>query len=275
MRLALGRVDLARHDRRARLVLGQPELAEPTARPRAEQANVVGDLGQADRQHVEGAGQLDRSVLGRERLELVRRGDERQTGDPRHLLGEALGEARKAVEAGADRRAALSELVEPRQGLLDPSDAVADLLRVARELLTEGERRRVLEMGAADLDDLVKFCRLGLERRQQVLERRQELAVHLLDRGDVHRGREGVVGRLAAVDVVVRVHRRLGAERRAEQLVGPVGDHLVGVHVGLGAGAGLPHHQREMLVEPAVRDLLGRARDRVGEVRLERGRARG
>ena len=93
--------------------------------------------------------------------------------------------------------------------------------------------------------------------------------MHLLDRGDVHRGREGVVGRLAAVDVVVRVHRRLAAERRAEQLVGPIRDHLVRVHVGLGAGAGLPHHQREMLVQPAVRDLLGSARDRVGEVRLQ------
>jgi hypothetical protein len=140
------------------------------------------------------AGQFDRRILGRERLELVRRGDERQAGDPRHLLGEALGEARKAVEAGAHRRAALSELVQPRQGLLDPLDAVADLLGVAREFLTEGERRRVLEMGAADLDDLDEFVCLGLERGQKVLERRQELMMHLPDRGDVHRGWEGVVG---------------------------------------------------------------------------------
>ena len=121
---------------------------------------------------------------------------------------------------------------------------------------------------------VAKFFRLGLERGQQVLERRQELVMQLLDRGDVHGGREGVVGRLAAVDVVVRMHRRLAAERRAEQLIGPIGDHLVGVHVGLGAGAGLPDHQREMLGQRAVRHLLGGARDGVGETRAPGAPAR-
>ena len=82
--------------------------------------------------------------------------------------------------------------------------------------------------------------------------------MHLLDRRDVHRGREGVVRGLAAVDVVVGVDRRLAAERRAQDLVGAVRDHLVGVHVGLGAGAGLPDHQREVLGELAVDHLLRR-----------------
>ena len=46
------------------------------------------------------------------------------------------------------------------------------------------------------------------------------------------------------------------AELPPGQLVCPVGDDLVGVHVGLGAGAGLPHHQREVLVEGAAHDLV-------------------
>ena len=41
----------------------------------------------------------------------------------------------------------------------------------------------------------------------------------------------------------------LRAELAAEQLDGAVADHLVDVHVGLGAGAGLPDVEREMLVE--------------------------
>ena len=48
-RLALGRIDLARHDRGARLVLRQDQFAEARARARAEQADVVGDLEQAGR----------------------------------------------------------------------------------------------------------------------------------------------------------------------------------------------------------------------------------
>ncbi len=46
-RLALGRVDLARHDRRAGLVLRQRQFAEAGARAGAEEADVVGDLEEA------------------------------------------------------------------------------------------------------------------------------------------------------------------------------------------------------------------------------------
>ena len=50
----------------------------------------------------------------------------------------------------------------------------------------------------------------------------------------------------------------------AEQLDRPVRQHLVDVHVGLRAGAGLPDIEREMLVELAGDRLVGRAHDRVG-----------
>jgi hypothetical protein len=42
--LALGRIDLAGHDRRAGLVLGQDQFAQTRTGPGAEQADVVGDL---------------------------------------------------------------------------------------------------------------------------------------------------------------------------------------------------------------------------------------
>ncbi len=54
-RLALRRVDLARHDRRARLVLRQRQFAEAGARAGAEQADVVGDLEQRGGDRVDGA----------------------------------------------------------------------------------------------------------------------------------------------------------------------------------------------------------------------------
>jgi hypothetical protein len=58
------------------------------------------------------------------------------------------------------------------------------------------------------------------------------------------------------VDVVVRVDRRLRANHAAGDRDRAIGDHLVGVHVGLGARAGLEHHQRELEVPPAVDHLL-------------------
>ena len=91
-----------------------------------------------------------------------------------------------------------------------------------------------------------------------------------LRRRDMHRGRESVVRRLAHIDVIVGMNRILGAELAGEQFVGAVGDHLVDVHVGLRAGAGLPNHQRELIVELAVDDFGRRLHDRLGAPRIER-----
>ena len=124
-------------------------------------------------------------------------------------------------------------------------------------------------MGAADLDDPVPRLRLGGEFGVHGLERRQQHAGHLSRGGDVHRAREGVVRRLAHVDVIVGMHRALGAELAAEREVGLVGDDLVGVHVALGARAGLPHDQRKLGVELAIGNLGGRGLDRVGELGVQ------
>ena len=54
-----------------------------------------------------------------------------------------------------------------------------------------------------------------------------------------------------------------------EHLDGAVRDHLVGVHVGLRAGAGLPDHQRKLAVVLAVDHLLRRRDDGLGKLRIE------
>ena len=76
-RLGLGRIDLARHDRGARLVLRQDQLADPRSRAGAEEADVVGDLEEAGRERVEGAVRGHHRVVRGERLEHVGRGPER------------------------------------------------------------------------------------------------------------------------------------------------------------------------------------------------------
>ncbi len=85
----------------------------------------------------------------------------------------------------------------------------------------------------------------------------------------MHRGGKAVVRGLAAVDVVVGVHRRAAAERPAEAQVGEVRQHLVRVHVGLRARAGLPDRQRELRVAPARHHLLRGGHDRLGDLGRE------
>ena len=52
--------------------------------------------------------------------------------------------------------------------------------------------------------------------------------------GDVHGGGVGVITALTLVHMVIRVHWCLTPQLTPQHLDGSVGDHLVGVHVGLG-----------------------------------------
>ena len=88
--------------------------------------------------------------------------------------GRELGaELRMSVDARADGRAALRETRETRQHALQPAHVGADLRRPAAELLIEPHRHRIHQVRAAGLDDAGDLARLGLDRRGQMLERRQ------------------------------------------------------------------------------------------------------
>ena len=62
-------------------------------------------------------------------------------------------------------------------------DAELDLPGIGAELLAERQRRRVLEVGPADLDDIGEGFRLGLERRAEAAQRRQQPLLDLERRG--------------------------------------------------------------------------------------------
>jgi hypothetical protein len=69
--------------------------------------------------------------------------------------------------------------------------------------------------------------------------------------------------------VVVGVHWRLLPPLATQHLVRSGCDHLVDVHVGLSAGPGLPHQQREMIVEFSVHHLACRPRYGLGALLIE------
>ena len=66
--------------------------------------------------------------------------------------------------------------------------------------------------------------------------------------------------------MVVRVQQARLAALAAHQLGAAVGQHLVHVHVALGARAGLPHGKREFGGMLAVEDFVGGGHDGVGLV---------
>ena len=92
---------------------------------------------------------------------------------------------------------------------LEMLQAVVELGHVARELLAQGQGRRVLQMGAADLHDVREGLGLRVKRVAQVTHVRDDLVLQRLHRGHVHGRREDVVAGLALVHVVVGVDEAL------------------------------------------------------------------
>ena len=263
------RVHLRGHDRAARLQLGNADLTDPAARAGREPSEVVGDVRQADRRRLERSGGLDGGIPASERLEGVGRGAEVQARLAAQDDGHPAGELKMRIDSRADRRAADRQLGQRFGALVEPTRGVADLCRVARELLAEPDRDGVLKVGPRDLDDVVERGGALGEPQLQPLQGRDQSFLQALQRGDVDGGRDHVVGRLSHIDGVVGMHRRLAAAHSSvKRLVGDPGDHLVHVHVGRGAAAGLEDVHDELIVELAVGDELRRLHDR----RAQRGR---
>ncbi len=263
-RLALGRVDLAGHDGGAGFVLRDDELAEPAAGAARQPAHVVGDLHEGGRQRLEGAVGEDLGIARRQGLELVGGADERESRLLRQGPGHRLGKARRAVEAGADRGAAERQLAQMGQGGVQVALPLLQLGDPAGDLLPQGEGGGVLQVGAANLDDVVEGGGLAGQGLLQGGEGRQQPVRDGGDGRQVHGAREDIIAGLAPVHLVVGVHQARFPAGAAEQFAGPVGQHLVEVHVGLGAGAGLPDHQGELGVVQAAQDLVGGGHDGLG-----------
>jgi len=65
------------------------------------------------------------------------------------------------------------------------------------------------------------------------------------------------------------MNRSLAPERRARELAAPIGDHLVHVHVELGAAARHPHMQRKHVVMLSGEDFVASLNDQIVLLILE------
>ncbi len=198
-------VGLAGHDAAAGLNGGEDEFADAAAWAGAEPADVVGDFGEADGEGGEVARGFDEGVLGVLGFEVVLGFAEVDACAGGELGGDEGAELFVGVDAGADGGAADGEFGEGVEGAVEAFFAVAELGGVAGELLAEADGRGVLEVGASDLDDGVPGLGVGFELGGHGVERGEEVVADGQGRGEVHGGREGVVGGLAHVDVVVGV----------------------------------------------------------------------
>jgi hypothetical protein len=211
---------------------------------------------------LQGARQLHERAAVLRRLDQVDRADQWQAGQPGQVAARGRDIPGGGVEHRADGRGAQVDLVQQQHGFAQPCPVLADHQGVGAELLAERHRHGVLQLGAAHLQDVVELLGLAGERVLQHLHRVEQVVGREDDR-DLDRRRVDVVGRLAQVDVLVRVDDVVVATRVPHDLQRAVRDDLVGVHVRRRAGAALDDVDHELVGQRAAADLLARAGDRV------------
>ena len=190
-------------------------------------------------------------ILGGQGVKFVGRSQEGLAGD----LGNGVGHLRvkpgRRVQPGTHSSTAQRQLFQRRQRqqqqLLVPLQAGAP----PGDLLRKGDRGGVLQMRAAGFDHAAVVLLQPAHGGAQPVDGRDHPILKGQHRGNVHGGGKGVVGRLGHVHIVVGVEQRLSG-----QSIAAVGHHLVGVHIGLGTRSGLPDHQREMVIQLSVYDLV-------------------
>ena len=206
----------------------------------------------------------DRGVERRLGMEVVGRLADGQAGQDRQPGTGPEGVLRMGVDPRSDRGPAERHRQELCLRGARATDPFLDLAGVAAELLAEPDRRRVLQVGPARLDDRPELLLLGHERGVEALEGRQQLVLDG-DRGRQLEGRrDRVVRALAAIDIVIGMDGAASQARARE-----VGHDLVHVRVGRGRGAGLVDIDRELVGIASGCDL-GRGRGDGGrDIRFE------
>ena len=249
------RIDLARHDRRTCLHRWKIDLVQSGSRARREQPEIVAHLGQLHSDPLEDAGEVDElaHVLGR--FDKIRCQHQRQSGQCAQVGTGHLGVAGGCVEASADSSRTEVDLVNEKSGLSQTRPILLDHDRVGPELLTQGHRHGVLQLGASHLHCVGELKRFG---RECVLECKKciQQVIDREDRRDIHGRGVDVVGRLAQVHVFIGVKPFVVAALVAEDFQRAIGDDLVRIHVRRRAGATLDDVHHELFVPPPVHDLL-------------------
>ena len=241
------RVHLARHDGRTGLPGGQLDFIEAAAGAGSHEADVVGHLDEGEGCHLQGRRDFGVAVGAVRGVHQVRRRFEMVAREVGERIGEEADVFRFRIEAGAYGGTAHVQVFQAPKGTGDAADGTAHHGTVGIHFFAQGNGHRILQVGAAHLDDVFEFFALGFEAFGQVDEGFIE------DAGFVHEahldgGGEYIVRGLGHVAVVIGRNDIIPSPRVAENFQGPVAEDFIHIHVDGSAGTALDGIQRELVV---------------------------
>ena len=178
-------------------------------------------------------------------------------------VGDPEDELPRRGQPGADGGAAKIDDAQTLLAFVDAPAVAGHRLGIRPHLAAQGGQHGILQLGAADLDDMREALFGGLKGFLQGNHASLQLAQRN-DRGQPQSRRVGVVRGLMQVDIVQRRDARVGAGRLAEQLQRAIGQHLVHVHVRAGPRPALQAVHHDVPVQQAFAQFPAGTLDRIG-----------
>ena len=256
-RFGLGGVDFARHNGRTRLVIGNNNFTNSATGSRRKHADIVANFHQRNRNAAKRPGHFDQGIVGRQGFKFVGRRPKRLARKTSDVRSRNLVVILRRIQAGSHRRSPQGQLRHHVQGVRQGPPAVVQLLHIGRKFLAQAQRRGIHKMRPPCFDQTRKFFGLGIQSLAKRINGRQRTIRYRRINRDMHGRWKGVVGALRAVHIVVGVQEfgRIRQETPAPNM-GPVRNHLVHIHVGLGPAPGLPNHQGKFAVQGPRDDFI-------------------
>ena len=118
---------------------------------------------------------------------MILRFAKRNPGSLFEVMHDLARKLQMAIQSRADRRPTEGELLQGCNRLLRPTLPIAHLLRITTKLLASPNRRRIHQVGPADLDHIVELLCLGPERVPKFFESGNEAMPELFGAADVDR----------------------------------------------------------------------------------------
>ena len=254
-------VDLAGHDGTASLTSGQFDVAKAGLRATGEQSQVVANFAELASNAFENARELDKStriLRGFHQVGRFFNGDFALFGQIRTgHVGIACGR----VDTGANRGRAQVDFFNQCPGLAQTQHILFDHDGIGGEFLPQGHGHCILQLCAADFENVLELQCFGMKAALQRLHRAEQ-AVDTRPQRDAHGGWIHIIGALRRVHMIVGVKHVVATFFEAELFQRNVGNHLIGVHVGGGACTALNHVHHELVLKVSRNELIASQNDR-------------
>ena len=266
------RIDLAGHDGRARLAGRQLDIPHAGLRAGRQQAQIVADLGELDGDALQNARNIGKHPGIGGGCNHVLGFDDGHAGKLGQLGGDHIGVAHGGVDAGANGGAAHVDFAQQAGRFAQAFFVGGNHRGEGGKFLAQGHGHGILQLGAANFQNVFKFFRFHLESPAQRGQGGQQI-LNAKVSGQLHRRGVGVVGRLRSVHVVIGVNHVISAFGLADDFQRPVGNHFVGIHIGRSACAALQHVHDEMRIQHAGGHVIAGLGDGLGLLGIDGAQA--